>query len=400
MSGRPSQRGSASIPIPRSLASSSRNIEAVLSIPFISPSIGTQPSSIGPQRHISSSPRRASAHGPLRVGTSIPGLSTSPVHSTHRPSSSTQTRTSSFEPRVIRAPGREVPTIDTECISPLLPSQSSARRRSVSVARAGASRSVPMPTRPVSIPCPTPSYLEFSALRHLIHTDPAVLPVASRKQQAPPTRPQSYPTAMSPASDNEDDGSSSPSLRDSPLPSLSAPAPDQRLKLPTRWSDEDRAPDLNVSMDGRELCTSELKTSLCIPRTYALQAVRSLWIRKQRLFVRPTLSPLRVASFTTKWKFWERSKKRECFMPLNIPSCNPCFQAYRHRVLILFISTSTVTHRPSRFAASTVKLNRLPGWESHSWGYYGDSSLNSDKKGIRCGPFGGKLSNFNNECVI
>ena len=256
MSGRPSQRGSASIPIPRSSASTSRNIEAVLSVPFISPS--TQPSSIGPQRHISSSPRRASAHGPLRAGTSIPGLSTSPVHSTHRPSSSMQPRTNAFEPRVIRAPGRETGTIDTECIAPSLSGQSSARRRSVSVARATTSRSVTMPSRPVSGPCPKPSYLEFSALRHLIHTDPAVLPVASRKQQPPPTRPQPYPTAMSPDSDNDDDGSSSPSLRDSPLPSLSAPSPDQRLKLPTRWSDEDRASDLNVSLDGRELCTSEI----------------------------------------------------------------------------------------------------------------------------------------------
>lgn len=53
-----------------------------------------------------------------------------------------------------------------------------------------------------------------------------------------------------------------------------------------------------------------------------------------------------------------------------------------------------LTLSPYSFAARDVRLSRLPGWESNSWGYHGDDgySFAAEKSGTPFGPtFGSEL---------
>jgi hypothetical protein len=58
---------------------------------------------------------------------------------------------------------------------------------------------------------------------------------------------------MSPLSDNDDDGLATPPPQPRPTSMTTHISMDQPLKLPTRWSEQDRHQNLSVSPDGRDL---------------------------------------------------------------------------------------------------------------------------------------------------
>ncbi|KAG6857659.1 hypothetical protein H0H87_010228 [Tephrocybe sp. NHM501043] len=138
---------------------------------------------------------------------------------------------STYEPRIVRVGGDGSHTVDATC----LPSTSPSRTRSAGVT------GVRDTTRPLSgytvsaphplIVFPRPSYLDYSALRHMLHTDaPPSLP-PSRKTESHSRDPQ--PSSAMVDSDEESN--------------------DRILRLPTRWSDQYRHNLLSVSGDGRDL---------------------------------------------------------------------------------------------------------------------------------------------------
>jgi hypothetical protein len=53
-----------------------------------------------------------------------------------------------------------------------------------------------------------------------------------------------------------------------------------------------------------------------------------------------------------------------------------------------YIILETLTVSCCSFAARDVRLSRLPGWESNSWGYHGDDgySFAAEKSGTPFGP--------------
>ena len=210
MASRPSR--SPSIPIPR------RNIDSVISLSF------TAENSLGGLRSAS-----ASATSSLRPAPrSFTGASFSRA--------SPQSRT--FEPRIIRADSSR--SVDASCIP--VPSLSVPNRRASTGTHASpttrpATRSPASNLHSPAKSFPRPSYLDHSAFRNLLQTQ-VLSPLSSHKSSDPII------------SDSEDDSSASPPPVREPM---SLPSPDQALNLPTRWSEQARHSNLNLSPDGREL---------------------------------------------------------------------------------------------------------------------------------------------------
>lgn len=267
MNSRPSR--SSSIPIPRSPSSStsSRNIESLISVPFSSPVRYQHPSSPSPSTRAITEPRRVGvdAARPTTTGTSS-NVSASPIHATARSVSlvsilPVRPSRTPFEPRVVRGSGSELASAaDPDCVAPPATSPIHPRRTSIAHTRISGTQRPIVPlhvvarTTPVAFPRPT--YLEYSSLRHLLQTEPPSLPIPSRMVEttaSTSTRHQNTPSTMSPPSDNDDDGLATPPPQPRPTPMTTLISTDQPLKLPTRWSEQDRHQNLTVSPDGRDL---------------------------------------------------------------------------------------------------------------------------------------------------
>jgi len=235
MTTRPSR--SASIPIPRT-SSASPNIEAVISIPRI-------PSAQYPQRN--------SEHPSYGTrGSSSSATATSPFRPTARSMTlgpgAARRLPSTFAPRIVRVtPDQPRPA---EACLPSSTSPARARRPSGMGGRAtSAQRPTPThfpPATPVSFPRPT--YLDHSALRHLLQTDTSPpLPLSLKQDQ--PVHERHSTSAPSVLSDSDDDSNVTPP-RELPPPPRSH---DDILRLPTRWSEQCRHHLLSISPDGRDI---------------------------------------------------------------------------------------------------------------------------------------------------
>ncbi|KAF7340135.1 Ran-binding protein [Mycena venus] len=327
------QSRSASIPIPRSSSSTSpaRNIESVISIPFSAsftapprPRLATAQAI--PIAHHRSADDRAGVRGVRNSASSISPTRPSARSLTHSspslPVRSSQ-RSNGFEPRVIRADSpRSVDPASLPSTSSSLPR---TRKASATGPRTPSShRTVSGPLQPSSPPRPTsftrPSYLEHSALRHLLQTEaPPTLP-PSRK--AGPSR-----RSLTPSTDSDDDGSPPP-RRVTPTVN---PSP-QVLHLPTRWSERYRHELLSISTDGRDV-------------TYQGASCNG---DKDAAAARTT-------------------------HPIP-PACG----IYYYEVDIL--SKGNKGHISIGFAGKDVRLSRLPGWEQNSWGYHGDDGCSFGRR--------------------
>ena len=239
--------------------------------------------------HVPSSPER-----PLSGRTAV---SSSPVRTLSggyasvlsRPTMPLAGTTPVFEPRVIRATTSPTRAGEPGCApAPTSTSPSatgrtrrpSVRRQSTTAVHVVApstprSTTMPIPTAAPSAPAafPRPPYLNHSALRDLLYTDASSVQPgsshlehvvaggpgpASSRMSTPVPIPYPYLRRDStPGIDTDDDSlasASPPPVRATPAPPapgalLSNPA----LRLPTRWSEQDRHNLLTVSGDGREL---------------------------------------------------------------------------------------------------------------------------------------------------
>ncbi|KAF9535767.1 hypothetical protein CPB83DRAFT_842299 [Crepidotus variabilis] len=336
MNTRPSR--SSSIPIPRSASASSsaRNLESLISIPLIPPGRG-QPRSPSTTRPIPE-PRRVSVADGSRTAASTShghGPPTSPIRSSARsPSvvSSVPRRSPSntrFEPRVVRSTATDG---EGECPPQSSTSPTVTRRASLASVRAAASQRPVIPhhvvARAQTTSFPRPSYLDNSSLRHMLHTEIPIAPIPSRR--ADPTasaRNQAYANAM--IVENEDDGS--PAASPSIMPPLKT-----SFKLPTRWSDQDRHPSLNVSPEGRELMhqgqtASGDKDAASARTTHPIPPACGIFYYEVDILGKEQKSKISIG-----------------------------------------------------FSGKTARFAKLPGQEPHSWAYYGDdgTALSPDRTGI------------------
>ncbi|KAA1468419.1 hypothetical protein DENSPDRAFT_464371 [Dentipellis sp. KUC8613] len=282
MSGRPSR--SSSIPIPRSSSNSLPSLDDVFAMPF-----STSPLPL-PRPRLSSGVGVQTTPPPF--STSPPARPTSRSYTSgpsfilpRRPSATAATNTSLIStspvlPRIIRASTNSsnpsASWADVAC-SPPAPSTSPTRGRRPS-AGAGAVRAPsthrpphvhgssltqpPAQPTPAPAPFPLPSYLEHSALRHLLQTElPPHLPPS--RYGAPPPTVWPYPAHrdITPATDSDDDSTASPPPQRASgtgagraaLESVAMVGSCPVFRLPTRWSEQDRHIHLSVSADGREL---------------------------------------------------------------------------------------------------------------------------------------------------
>jgi Ran-binding protein 9/10 len=181
-----------------------------------------------------------------------------------------------FEPRVIRSPG----VSRGSCVDiALLPSATGNQRVSTSNTQSAipisqraesftsSQLSSHQPVGPLpSVPFQRPAYLEHSSLKHLLQTEfPPLLPLgrygndisALDDDQNSRNATLSFPRRRrTPLIESDDEDPFTPP-REFP-PSISAYPPGSIalspvLRLPTRWSDQDRHLSLSVSSDGREL---------------------------------------------------------------------------------------------------------------------------------------------------
>ena len=181
-----------------------------------------------------------------------------------------------FEPRVIRPPG----TSRGSCVDVTVPPSATRNRRAStsnisaiipSSQRAGSftfphlSSHQSVSLLP-SVPFQRPAYLEHSSLKHLLQTEfPPLLPPGryghdvgvlnddqnSRNDIHPYPRRRRTPLIESDDEDPFTPPRELPPLVSAHPPSNSTLSP--VLRLPTRWSDQDRHLSLSVSPDGREL---------------------------------------------------------------------------------------------------------------------------------------------------
>ncbi|KAH9486651.1 Ran-binding protein 10 [Psilocybe cubensis] len=324
MNSRPSR--SSSIPIPRSASSSSsaRNIEAVLSIPVVSPS----------RQNVSSSSSARLVIEPRRIGPSVDGsraittdtnISVSPIRSTARsasivssvPGRAQSSVRTTFEPRVIRGVGPEY-SASGEADYATHPGPSPHNRR----ASTGTVRTLgpPQTVVPQHIVAHAghssferPTYLEYSCFRHLLQTDAYASTGSNRKIDHNKT--------------DIDDAINSTPASSRHLTSIAQPQ-DQVFNLPTRWSEQHRHQNLTISPDGRDL-----------------------------LYHGPPSNGEKDASVAR----------------TNYPAPPLCG--------IYYFEVEIQGKEQKSFATRNIKTTRMPGWEPNSWGYYGDdgSALTPEK---------------------
>ena len=227
-----------------------------------------------------------------------------------------------FEPRVIRPPG--VSCADVA----LQPSTTRNQRVSASNTltaiplsqRAGflASSQLsphqsagPLP----SVPFQRPAYLGHSSLKHLLQTEfPPLLPLGrygndigvlddhqnSRNDTLPFPRRRRTPLIESDDEDPFTPRELPPSVYTYP-PSSTALNP--VLRLPTRWSDQDRHLSLSVSSDGRELAfVGKFRAHSRVTANDCSQVCRVLVTKMQQQLAQTIPFHLHVESITTKWK--------------------------------------------------------------------------------------------------
>ena len=226
-----------------------------------------------------------------------------------------------FEPRVIRPPGAS----RGSCVDiSLLPSATHNRRVSTSNTPTVSQRTGsltfsqlsshqsagPLP----SVPFQRPAYLEHSSLKHLLQTEfPPLLPLgrhgndvtileddqSSRNATVPFPRRRRTPLIES----DDEDPLTPP--RELP-PSVSAYPPgsialNPVLRLPTRWSDQDRHLSLSVSSDGRELTfVGKLYVRSSGIANCCTQVYRALVTKTQQQPAQTIPFRLRVESTTTR----------------------------------------------------------------------------------------------------
>ncbi|EJD55405.1 SPRY-domain-containing protein [Auricularia subglabra TFB-10046 SS5] len=264
----------------------------------------------------------------------------SPTHPPGWQPPASRSVSATFVPQVVRG------TIDRDpsgsVASAASPARSPTRVRRPTSVVLGSPRRVPSaaPSTPAALAAvatsfPQPPYLRESAMRHLIQSDASPAPLPNRQRldalnigsSAPPLAASSLrsirDTSVGRDSESDDEDSqpaSKPVHRPPPLTHL---PPEQMLPLPTRWSESDRCPALTVSPDGRDLT-----------------------------FHGPTGTADDAASARTNH-------------PIP-PACG----IYYYEVDIL--NRGRLGHISIGFSRKTVKLTRLPGWETESWGYHGD----------------------------
>ena len=195
-----------------------------------------------------------------------------------RPSGPSQTSSSPvFEPRIIRATPSPNPTGDPAC-NPPPTSPARPRRQSSGVHAQIALGTGPVAHRahPPAYPghhtphgFPRPSYLDYSALRDMLHTEPAssALATTSRHLTYPasghdvrsgtsPAPAIPYPylrRELTPSGDSDDESVAATTTSPLVVGAVTMLSTNNVLMLPTRWSEQDRTPSLSVSLDGREL---------------------------------------------------------------------------------------------------------------------------------------------------
>ena len=181
-----------------------------------------------------------------------------------------------FEPRVIRPPG----VSRSSCTDIALhPSVTRNQRASTSGAttsvsfnqRTGSPPSSQFPSPPSvsplqNTPFQRPAYLEHSSLKHLLQTEsPPLLPLGRyghdvgilEDDQYSRNATLSFPQRRrTPLIESDDEDPFTPPRELPPSSSSYHPGSiplNPVLRLPTRWSDQDRHPSLSVSPDGRDL---------------------------------------------------------------------------------------------------------------------------------------------------
>ncbi|KAI0791861.1 hypothetical protein C8Q75DRAFT_715439 [Abortiporus biennis] len=190
---------------------------------------------------------------------------------------------------------------------------------------------------------PRPAYLDHSALRDFLVTDltplhqhrtDSTLNQHSYVAYTGHTSTSTAPISMTPtyhylrggSTDSEED-SNTASPPPSTLPPTVTPGAllgNPILRLPTRWSEQDRNTALSVSSDGRDL-------TFCGP---------------------PMVGDRDAAAARSNY-------------PIP-PACG----IYYFEIEIL--QKGSKGHVSIGFSCSDVRLSRLPGWERHSWGYHAD----------------------------
>ncbi|KAF8633962.1 hypothetical protein AX15_001142 [Amanita polypyramis BW_CC] len=291
----------------RSPGGRSRNIEALLAIPALRPVTSPQP-------------RPPSAMS-LSLHTRAPRLP-------------------AFEPRIVRASPDSSRSPDPTCLPSTSTSPIRTRRpSSAAISSLPQSRQPPSQLSPPSFP--RPSYLDHSALRHMLQTElpPALPPNQLSEPQFRSSHRFSGP--MSPSTDSDDDSSATPPRETAPAaPSPPVLGSNHVLKLPTRWSDQVRHSSLSVSPDGRDLTFNGAASN----------------------------------------------GDRDAAAARTGHPIPPACGIYYYEVQIL--SKGQKGHISIGFAGRDVKLNRLPGWEVNSWGYHGDDgySFAAEKNGNPYGP--------------
>lgn len=304
---------SSSIPVRGTApASPARHIESVISIPF-----STSPNTSRNRVASHGWPPRNSP-GAIGIPHGVRGNSSVTSSPPTRPTSRSFTHSSVlsarggtspyavYEPRVVRADSAR--TTDTVCPHNSSASSSSptrARRLSSAGVRARSAQRpsvVHIPAPAEAAPFPRPTYLEHSALRHLLHTEPSSL-IPLRKPQ-PMVRPDPMAARRvqrSPSYDSDEDDMSPPREVQKSTPSpMTASSP--TLLLPTRWCDEYRNPNLSVCGDGRELVYQGEPYSVIVPRGDLVS--RSIWRLRQRRFSSPNCR----SRATSLWNILLRSR--------------------------------------------------------------------------------------------
>ncbi|GJJ13868.1 hypothetical protein Clacol_008125 [Clathrus columnatus] len=244
------------------------------------------------------------------------------------------------------------------------PSSSTNTQHSSNVSHRTVSAPIPYQT-PIIIPPPSlhatsfprPSYLEHSAFRHILLSEPELVispppepyrlqPLHASAAATKLRRPTSSETNISDEDSNSERGESTARSAGgrgrASTPSVPRkPAVDAFMRLPTRWSDgDDRYPSLSVSVDGRDLT-----------------------------FHGSMLSGDKDAA----------AARTNCCIP---PACG----VYYYEIKIL--NKGQKGHIGIGFGVRTVKLSKLPGLDKKSWGYHGEDgfSFASEGEGSVYGP--------------
>lgn len=274
-----------------------------------------------------------------------------------------------FEPRIIRAttePGCAPAPATAVQASPGRARRPSVRRQSTTAAPTIATSVPRTPVPPVAASLspssmaptafPRPAYLEHSALRDLLLTDAPVNHAASSVSETASVSRMSTPVPApypylrrdtTPGMDTDEESNTSaspPPVSRTPAPAV-APAPgalltNPALRLPTRWSEQDRHHLLTISPDGREL-------------TFYGQSC---------------------------------SGDRDSAAARANHPIPPACGIYYYEVEIL--QKGAKGHISIGFSSPEVRLSRLPGWEKQSWGYHADDgwSFPGAKDGNPYGP--------------